>query len=319
MIRILTAVLVATLLDPAAIEGQCGDNQPAEPVPECRDPLSGDEVTCGEEPEAVRLWPDGFRPAASRRAVAGESRQHRLPDFHRPGLEERSRALPVPWMSSAITSMWSKMPACRYGTSPATTPKTRKRQFFRDGWQGLFLEFPPAGENDFFVRDVDAIDSGVAGRGVLVAVAGERTAWVPRSWEHTVSPAGFVQHYQDLGGGSRKVRVAELAGSVYAFAAGGGIEGVFVYDVTAAADLETPCLDLSGSVCPGIFLGEFATNVAFLDLVVHEGRILLAAGRAAGLRRRDLGARRSHRPRERNAQVLRSRWRGSGNRSVPVR
>ncbi|MEE8522426.1 MAG: hypothetical protein V3T72_00725, partial [Thermoanaerobaculia bacterium] len=87
------------------------------------------------------------------------------------------------------------------------------------------------------------------------------------------------QLYQDLGNDSRQVRLVETDGTVYAVAAGSG--GVYVYDVTRAQALEDPCLDDSGTVCPGVYRGELGNFFIahYLDVIRRgENHYVVAAG-----------------------------------------
>ena len=260
------------LASPPVVSAGLGD-PPAFPVPECRDANNGDEVACNDV-DAVRLWPGRLRPGLPGESlpvernstgwvsltIPGAASGHEL--FH--SLDILGDHLFVAY--NAGLQVWD------ISGEMAEDP-----QFLAgaDGWLDDFLDFPIPGEIDTYTNDVAAIAPSTRGHDVLVAVSADSPVGV--SIWHFTPPSTLTPIYQDQGNDSRQVRTAELGGVAYAFAAGPG--GVSVYDLTAAAALASPCLDTSGSVCPGVYLGEVGTMArgGYVDVIERAGSLYLAA------------------------------------------
>jgi hypothetical protein len=277
MTRRTTILLVATaiLLPAAAFAQICGGNSPAVPVPECRSSLDGTEVACND-PDAVRMWPDGFRPGEPGRTFPIE----------RDSTQYNTTTIPGAISGHELFQSVYPLDGYLYVAYNAglqvwdihTDPEVPQLVFVRDGWNGDFLDFPFFGENDFFVDDVSAIRSG---DDALVALSGRTTVGFG-IWRHVEDPASFDQLYQDLGNRSIQTRSFEFGGNLYAFAA--GQLGVFAYDLTAAEALAGPCLDDGGSVCPGVFLGKVGATgfSSALDVLQRGGNVyVVRSGSAA--------------------------------------
>ncbi len=270
----LIALVVLMLATPAAIFGGfCGDNSPAFPVPECRDETNGDEVAC-DDANAVRLWPDGFRPGNPGEQLPAERDSSQWQSFTIPGANtghELFQSLDI--VDNYLFVVYNAgLQAWNISGSNAEDPDLRAAE---DGWRGDFLQFPSSGENDFFTTDVSAVNPTGGGSDVLVAVSAVDGVGLS-IWRFTPS-ATLNQRYQDLGAGTISVRAIEFGGSVYAFS--GGITGVFVHDMTRADELGSPCLDDAGSVCPGVFRGQLGTmdSGRQLDIIERGGKVYVAA------------------------------------------
>ncbi len=266
---------------PAALFAQCGDNEPATPVPECRAAAGGDEVSC-TQPGAARLWPDGFQPGRPGQQLPAVRDSTQWRSFTIPGFSsghELFHSLDI--VGDRLVVVYNAgLQVWNLGGGNAENPQ---RLEIADGWLGNFFQFPSAGENDFFVYDVAAIDPSGGNQDLLIAVAGEDGVGTS-IWRYTRSPSDLDELYQDLGTGVRQVRVVEFGGRVYAFAAARPTDGVYVYDMTAAANLSSGCLDDRGTVCPGVFLGRLGdtTWASFLDVEVANDKVYVAVGRNAG-------------------------------------
>lgn len=274
---VLTLLAVTTSIPAALFGGTCGNNDPAVPVPECRNENNGQQVPCSD-PSAVRLWPAGLRPGLpgqtlpperdstqwTSTTIPGALSGHEL--FH--GLDILGEKLYVAY--NAGFQIYD------IGGSHAEAPS---RELTKDGWRGDFLDFPSFGENDFYVDDIEAVVSG--GKN-LIALSGRVTVG-PTIWEHSISPLGLVQKYQDLGNRTQRIRIVNQGGTNYAFA--GGQFGIFVYDMNRAQALATPCLDTSGTVCPGVYRGKLGeTNLSlFLDTIWRDGRVYVAKSGGNGV------------------------------------
>jgi PKD repeat protein len=275
---VLTLLAVTTTMPPALLGQTCGDNDPATPVPECRHQNNGNQVPCSD-PNAVRLWPAGLRPGLpgqtlpperdstqwTSTTIPGAFSGHEL--FH--GLDILGNKLYVAY--NAGFQIWD-IASGPHAEQPS-------RELTKDGWRGDFLDFPSFGENDFYVDDIDVVTAG--GKN-LIALSGRVTVGLS-VWEHTIAPLGLVQKYQDLGNRSQRVRVVDQGGINYAFA--GGQLGIFVYDLNAAQALASPCLDLNGAVCPGVYRGKLGeTNLSlFLDAIKRDGHVYVAKSGGNGV------------------------------------
>ncbi|MEE8526807.1 MAG: PKD domain-containing protein, partial [Thermoanaerobaculia bacterium] len=276
--RVVLTLVAATMAVPTALFGGfCGNNDPAVPVPECRNQNNGQQVPCSDA-NAVRLWPAGLRPGLpgqtlpperdstdwTSTTIPGALSGHEL--FH--GLDILGNKLYVAY--NAGFQVWD------IAGSNAERPS---RELTKDGWRGDFLDFPSFGENDFYIDDIEVV---AAGGKNLIALSGRVTVGFT-VWEHSITPLGLVQKYQDLGKRSQRVRVVNQGGINYAFA--GGQLGIFVYDISQAQALTAPCLDDSGTVCPGVYRGRLGeTNLSlFLDAIRRDGRVYIAKSGGNGV------------------------------------
>ncbi len=292
------AALVLALLLPQTSSAQCGDNTPAVPVPECRDGLTGVEVVCSD-PLAVRLWSESLRPGLPGQVLPNPRDSTDWRAFTIPGcltdhelfmsLDIEDDHLYVAY--NAGLQVWNVAGPIN-GENPkrinAAPEDPSCAGLVRDGWDGDLLTFPPFGESDFLIDDVDAVDSTGDGQEVLVALSG-RDAVGLSVWRHDLPGRILTQHYQDPATSTLQVAAAELGGTAYAFAA--GRLGVFVYDLSAARALASPCLDSAGTVCPGVFLGELGDMASggYLDLIERNGKTYVAASDGDPLPARPLG------------------------------
>ena len=271
--RLPILLLAVTLADP--LFGQCGRNDPAFPVPECRNELDGGEVACTDA-HAVRLWPEGFRPGLPGQQLPANRDSTQYEEFTVPGLatgHELFHSLDIVGnylyvVYNAGLQVWN------IAGGNAEDPQ---RRFVRDGFSGDFLGPFETGEAVLLTDDIAAVDPAGGDQEVLVAVSG-KTGVGTSLWEHNPSPEALEQLYQDPSTDTRRIRAAELGGSVYAF--GSGLQGVYVYDITRARNLASPCLDDAGSVCPGVYRGPLATGLfVHLDVIERGGNIYVAASR----------------------------------------
>ncbi len=151
---------------------------------------------------------------------------------------------------------------------------------------GPFLSFPSAGGSDFLVDDIAVLDEGTIH---TIAVSGITPVGMSL-WQFNTDTEALTPIYQETIRSSRQVRLAAVddvrgVTTVYAFSSYNG--GLAVYDVTQALAI-APCLEETGSDCPGVFLGTVGTSSdgRYLDLLQRPGGEILIAntnGNAAGL------------------------------------
>ncbi len=280
------ALLCIAAIQPAALQAQsCGGQIPGRHVPgppPNHDPAAPD----------VDLW---------------------LPMIFRPGLTGLSnRQLPVERDSTTWDSL--RVPGCSTGEEifqglevagdylyavynagfsiwdiSGANAENPERIKVRDGWScggspcnvecGSFLAFPMAGEIDFLTEDI-AVLPGTGGVNVYIAVSASDPVGLSL-WRFNTVTEGLTAVYQDTTRVSRQVRLAEVADSlggstVYAFTSDSN--GLAVYDMTRAMAIG-PCLEETGSDCPGVKLGDVATisTGRYLDVMQQPtGELLIA-------------------------------------------
>ncbi len=270
---VLTLLLTAAA-QPATLRGQtCSGLEPAFAVPES-------------------LWLDGrFRPGAT--DLAG----NQLPP-------ERDStgwmSLTVPGFSSGHEIFESLDVAGDYlyvaynaGFSiwdiSGANAEDPERIKVRDGWNfsdcqadpncGPFLSFPDASKISFLVEDIDVLpDPGSSN--VYVAVSGSDPVGMSL-WQFDTATQSLTPIYQDTTRDSRQVRLASVAAgrrgsTVYAFSSYGS--GLAVYDLTQALAI-APCLEETGSDCPGVYRGNLGavSTGRYLDVMQRPTGELLVA------------------------------------------
>ncbi len=275
------ALLLASVAWPAALRAQaCSGSTPAFAVPE-------------------DLWLPGFRPGRtdlpnhqipperdstdwSSLTFPGFDSGHEI--FQ--GLDVEGDYLYVAY--NAGFSIWDVA-----GDDNAEDPV---RLEVRDGWFmaacqadptcGPFLSFPPGGEIDFLVEDIDALAYG-GGSDVAIAVSGKAPVGLSL-WRWDASSQVLTAVYQDTTRSSRQVRLLEAGGTVYVFSS--YLDGLQVFDFSQAL-AQAPCLEEPGDPidCPGVDLGNLGTidSGRYLDLLQRPtGEILVATtdGNAGGQR-----------------------------------
>ncbi len=270
-------LLLVTTLQPAALQAQtCAGQTPAFPVPES-------------------LWlTDIFRPGLSD-----------LPGNQIPP-ERDSTAWnstgPAPGFTSGFEIFESLDIAGDYlyvaynaGFSvwniAAANAEDPQRIAVRDGWHfadcqmsqicGPFLSFPGTGEIDFLIEDIAVLADGA---NHYIAVSGRNPVGMSL-WQLNTTTGVLAPIYQDATRTSRQVRLAAFDSTIYAFTSSDS--GLEVYDVTRALAID-PCLEETGSDCPGVFLGSVGTSSdgRYLDLLQRPtGDILIASsnGDVSGL------------------------------------
>ncbi len=277
-LRILALVECIAFLsrcETAPTAGLCGDNSPAIPVPECRNAASGEPEAC-DAPGTVRLWAE-IRPGRPGETLPEERDSTQWSSATIPGwgsghelfysLDIDTDRLFVAY--NAGLQIWD------IGGDKAEDPE---RLAVADGWRGDFFTPFQTGENDFLIDDVAGVALGDGES--LVALSGR--AGVGLSvWTHSGRQALATQLYQDPATATRRVRVVELGGRWYAFA--GGTHGVFVYDLTEAADIG-PCLDNAGELCPGVYRGRVSDQVTsvYIDTITRAGKVYVANSSGIG-------------------------------------
>ncbi len=147
----------------------------------------------------------------------------------------------------------------------------------RDGWYTFscqqdaicwpFLAFPDAGEIDFLVEDIAVLADGATH---YIAVSG-RSPVGTSLWQFNTATDIVTPIYQDTTRTSRQVRLVMADSRIYALA--GSDSGIKVYDLSRALVID-PCLEETGSNCPGVFLGTIGTS--------SEGRYLDVLQRSTG-------------------------------------
>ncbi len=152
----------------------------------------------------------------------------------------------------------------------------------RDGWYtfacqqdpicGPFLSFPEAGEIDFLVEDISVLAQGTTH---YIALSGRSpvgtSLWRFNTATNTVTPI-----YQDTTRVSRQVRLVAVDDTIYALTSSDG--GLDVYDLSRALVID-PCLEETGSDCPGVYRGNVGTssNGRYLDILQRpSGELLIA-------------------------------------------
>ncbi|MCP4658750.1 MAG: hypothetical protein GY856_25340 [bacterium] len=252
----------------------CGDGSPAYPVPECRDRTTTDEVDCGQA-NAVRLWPTNLRPG--------------LPSEYLPEIRDttdRIGGLTVPGAKSghelfkSVDIVGDKLYVAYnagiqvwdIGGNNAESPL---RLVYRDGWMGQFLSFPPVSEQLTFVEDIAA--RHLTGTSKDLVVVSGKILVGPSIWTYDTGSYQITPHYQDTGTIARQVRIAELGGVYYMFAATD--DGIAVYNASLALNLPSPCIDDAGTVCSGVYLGLFPDQILgrFLDVLEANGKIYVTS------------------------------------------
>lgn len=252
----------------------CGDGSPAYPVPECRDRTTTAEVACGQV-NSVRLWPTNFRP--------GKPGEY-LPEIR--DTTDRIGGLTVPGAKSghelfkSVDIVGDKlyvaynagMQVWGIGGGYAEDPV---RLVYRDGWMGQFLSFPPVSEQLTFIEDIAA--RRLTGTTKDLVVVSGKVPVGPSIWTYDTSSGAIVQHYQDTGTIARQVRIGQVGGVYYLFAATD--DGIIVYNASAAIARPTPCIDNEGRVCSGIYLGGFPGQILgrFLDVLEANGKIYVTS------------------------------------------
>ncbi len=260
-LAVLTLLLLSAALPPALHALGCGQEETARHVP--GPPPDHDPAAPG-----VDLWlPDIFRPG-----LTGLSNRQ-LPD-------ERDStswdSLEVNGFDTSLEQFQSVDVAGDYlyvaynaGFSiwdiAGANAEDPERILARDGWNfatcqgdpicGTFFDFPPFTEQDFLVEDIDVLETG--GSTVYIAVSGISPVGISL-WRFNTSSLALTQLYQDTTQSSQQVRLVAVGSTVYAFSS--YRSGLSVYSVTRA-DAIDPCLEETGSDCPGVHLG----NVGSVD------------------------------------------------------
>ncbi len=275
-LAVLSLLLIATLR-PAVLQAQsCSGLTPAFPVPE-------------------NLWLDGiFRPGLSdlpgdqipperdstgweNLTISGFDSGHEIFE----SLDVAGDYLYVAY--NAGFSVWNIAGAAN-GEDPV-------RIDVRDGWNftscqqssicGPFLSFPDPGEIGFLVEDVAVLAQGA---NHYIALSG-RTPVGISLWQHNTDTGVVAPIYQETIRTSRQVRLAVVDSTIYALS--GSDSGLAVYDLSRALAID-PCLEETGSDCPGVFLGNVGTSSEgrYLDILQRPaGELLIASsnGDVSGL------------------------------------
>lgn len=159
----------------------------------------------------------------------------------------------------------------------------------RDGWHfsdceldpdcGPFLSFPSGLKLAFLVEDIDVLpDPGSSN--VYIAVSGDNPVGMSL-WQFDTATQNLTPIYQDTTRASRQVRLASISAgrggtTVYAFSSYGN--GLAVYDLSQALAI-APCLEETGSDCPGVYLGNLGSisTGRYLDVLQRPSGELLVA------------------------------------------
>lgn len=252
-VRKLQFILAFTLLLTLASGRQ------AEAATTCDAPLTCEFSTCRTpaKPAPASLWGE-LKPAEVAIPAERDSTDHtgktqaydgRNPMWFSVDIENN-------WIFTAHTSgfeIWN-------GSASAEAPAKMSAV---DGRRNGFPRFPANPEMKFPVSDLDA----PADDDSLLAVAAlggvGLTIWDTRD------KGGAKALYQDFGSGREfdSVYAAKIGGATYAFAAGPG-GGLRVYNMTAAQNFATACLDEApANTCSGVFKGKIGTrtNVSYVS------------------------------------------------------
>ena len=220
-----------------------GDNSPAQPVPRTR--------------AGVALWPpSGLRPGRPGTRLPRERDSTDYLSTTIPGTvsgHELFQSLDIA-NGTLYVAYNAGLQIWNISGANAEAPL---RMGVKDGWRGDFTEFPPPGEASNFVEDVAAL--AVGPDEVLIALSGLGQVGTTL-WRHARS--GFTQIAQHRERVSRQVRMAYAGERAVAFGAG-PTAGVVVFDAATGADL-------------GV-LGGDASSKRYLDVLEHDGRVIVVA------------------------------------------
>ncbi|MBZ0114159.1 MAG: hypothetical protein K8J08_16985 [Thermoanaerobaculia bacterium] len=291
------AVLAATMtlaffafsMTPARAGVACGKNEPGFPIPQCcsaSDSCSGNVTgTC---PFGER-WPTGLRPGLPDTLIAPERDSTQYASHTIPYVgsgHELFRSVDIAG-SRLFVAYTNGISAWNIANSPESPLKLD----YRDGVQGGFLSYPTTGENDAWIRHIDAI-APVGSTDYIVGVAARLPVGLTL-WSFSTVTNTFTRLYQNKVVDAYQVRLVESGGRVYAFAATDS-GGVRVYDATKALDYGPGgCLD-SGSQCAGVRLGRVGgttaiPNAEFIDTIQRGGTTFLVASDFLGAANAPLG------------------------------
>ncbi len=284
ILAVLTLLLTAAAL-PATLHGQsCAGVDPARHVP--GPPPNHDPAAPDVDLWLTDIFRPGLTPLANRQLPAERDSTGwvslTFPGFdfgHEifEGLDVAGDYLYVAY--NAGLSIWD------ISGANAEDPE---RILVRDGWNfstcqsdpdcGPFQAFPPAGEVDFLVEDIDVLETG--GSTVYIAVSGRNPVGIS-IWRFNTSSQSLAPIYQDTTLNSRQVRLVSVdntrgATTIYALTSYGN--GLAVYDVSQADTID-PCVEETGSDCQGVYLGNLGSvsTGRYLDVLQRpNGEILVA-------------------------------------------
>lgn len=265
------------LLTPrTATAGLCGDNDPANPVPECVAADDGSATNCTST-DAVRLWPDnGLRPGRPGQQLPALRDSTQWRSFNPPSAHNGHELFLSLDIEDEFLYVAYNVGLQVWNISGGNAENPRRRRF-ADLYENGFLTFIPDGENDFWIDDISAINpTGDGSVDVLLALTGKDGVGFS-IWEHHKEFDSLEQHYQDLGTDTRTVETLQRGDQAFAFA--GSNSGIYVYELTAARELGSPCIDDQGSVCPGIYQGRVGTLELghYVSVIERGGEIYVAA------------------------------------------
>jgi|GEM_PF-4065406 len=270
-----SALLVALAMPTSVFAQECGNNTPASPVPECRDPETTAAVDCSTV-GAIRLWPADLRPGAPEELIpAIRDTTDRIGGQTVPGARtghELFKSVDVVG-DHLYVAYNAGIQAWDISGANAETPS---RLGYQDGWSGDFLSFPPPGETltvieDIAVRHIEGTSKD------LIAVSGKAPVG-PSLWTFDTTLNRFEQLYQDTGSTTRQVRIGVLNNVYYAFMATDS--GIVLYNASYARDnLTNPCTDFMGTICPGVYRGPFPDQQLgrFLDVFEANNKIYVTS------------------------------------------
>ncbi len=276
--RTLIAWIAVALCSPmAASGGNCGNNSPAIPVPECRAANGGQEVDCSQ-PGAVRLW-QGLRPGKPGEVLHPDRDSTQWASTSIPGVNtghELFHSLDIVGTNRLFAAYNAGFSVWNIAGNNAEDPR---RLAVADGWRGDFLTGAfQTGENDFLIDDIAAASLG-GNNNYIIALSG-RTGVGFSVWTHSGIQALPDQLYQDPQTAVRRVRLVEFGGRQYAFA--GGTEGVWVYDLTQA-QVVGPCLQ-DDVGCTGVQIGRVTDQASsvYIDTISRNGKVYVANSSGIG-------------------------------------
>ncbi len=263
-------VAVAT---PAALRGQCGNVTPAVPVIE-------------------DLWLDGiFRPGLNNgiptAPLPPERDSTSWDSLTTPGYHSGNEIFESLDIAGDHLFVAYNAGLLVWNIAGAANAENPQRVAARDGWFlhgcssdpicGPFLDFPDIGEVDFLIEDVDTLASGAT---TYVALSGKSPVGMSL-WEFNTATEQLTPVYQNINRDSFQVRIEQVGSTIYAFSVDGG--GVAVYDVSQALAIG-PCLEETGTDCPGVFRGDVGTinGGRYLDVFQRPSGDLLVAATDGG-------------------------------------
>ncbi len=262
-----TALGILVSSPAAEAGGLCGAGSPALPVEEFR--------------EGVRVWPNNFSPVKPSQQLPADRDSTSYTSFGTfPTFafgHELFQSLDIVddrlyMLYGAGLQVWD------IGPGKEEMPV---REDVADALAGHWHAWGHFGEVDTWTYSVDAMEDPNAVQDDMIATAGDLPAGVAL-WINRPGVDSLTQAYQDDSIKTRMIRMAELNGTVWAFAASDTSDGgLAVYDLTRARTL-APCFDnaaLAGRQCSNVYrglLGDLERVTRYVAVTEKGGKLWVA-------------------------------------------